>query len=178
MRSNFLFIAVASIAAAVPAAAQDIPKLTLVPGQAVTVPIDEGDRAGAIERYAAQWTPFDLVAARHLAGQRPPEAPEPVASPITGPEDAEPPPIPGGQVRLRFHSIAGRNTLLVVENGLGRAIAYRAQITSNGETKPTDVCLVMPGLPSYEHWPYPIQRIELTGFRYVPWRPGQAPTCE
>ena len=79
---------------------------------------------------------------------------------------------------MKVLSIAGRHTVLVVENGLPRAIAYRARMTVDGRTHSTDVCVVMPGLPSYEHWPHPIERIELSDFRFVPWQPGQRPTCE
>ena len=89
-----------------------------------------------------------------------------------------PDPIPPGEVRLRFLSIDGRQALLVVENGHGRALRYRARMTVDGRTQHTDVCVVLPRLPSYEHWPHPIQRLELTAFEFIPWAPGRNPTCE
>ncbi|HYI48877.1 MAG TPA: hypothetical protein VEX35_10475 [Allosphingosinicella sp.] len=164
---------------AVPAAAQDIPALGLAPGEAATVRFDDGGRVGGPERVPARWSRFDLVAARHLAGMTPPDAPVPVATPMGTPADGtRPDPIPPGEVRLRFLSIAGRHSLLVVENGRGQALAYRARMTVNGQTRHTDVCLVLPRLPSYEHWAFPIERLELTDFRFIPWISGRAPTCE
>ena len=51
--------------------------------------------------------------------------------------------------------------LLVVENGQGGALRYRARMTVRGETRHTDVCVVLPHLPSYEHWPHLSIGIEL-----------------
>jgi hypothetical protein len=164
--------------AAAPAAGPDIPNLSLAPGEAVTVHFDDGGRVGEPQRGAAAWSRFDLVAARHLAGMTPPDAPVPVATPIGEPADgSRPDPIPPHEVRLRLLSIAGRHTLLVVENGQGRALAYRARMTVGGQTRHTDVCIVLPRLPSYEHWAHPIERLELSDFRFVPWLAGRAPTC-
>lgn len=179
MRGSMKLAAIGLAVAAAPVAAQTIPAMTLVPGEAITVQLGNDDRAGAPERQRAEWSAFDVFAARHLSGITPPDAPVPVGTPLTsGPDGPRPEPTPLGQVRVRFFSIAERHTLLVVENGLQRAIAYRARMTRDGDTRPTDVCLVMPGLPSYEHWPHTIDRIELTDFRYVQWQPGQPPTCE
>ena len=47
-----------------------------------------------------------------------------------------------------------------------------------GEDEPTDVCAVLPMLRGYEHWPYPIDRIELTKLTLIPYRQGDNPTCE
>jgi hypothetical protein len=48
----------------------------------------------------------------------------------------------------------------------------------NGRRQHTDVCVVLPHLPSYEHWSFPIERLELSDFRFIPWAPGRMPTCE
>jgi len=169
---------IAALIAASPAAAQEIPALSLAPGEAVTIHFDDGGRIGAPERGRAEWSRFDIVAARQLAGQTPPDAPVPVGTPLNGPEGVEPDPIPPDEVRLRFMTIAGQHALLVVENGRGRALAYRARMTAQGRTRPTDVCIVLPHLPSYEHWPHPVERLELSDFRFVAWESNRAPTCE
>lgn len=163
---------------ATPAAAQEIPALSLAPGDSVVLHFDDGGRVGPPERGTASWSRFDLLAARQLAGITPPDAPEPNATPIQGTDEARPEPIPAGVVRIRVLSIAGRHTMLVVENGQALALAYRARMTAHGRTQPTDVCVVLPHLPSYEHWAFPIDRLELSDFRFVPWAPGRAPTCE
>jgi hypothetical protein len=162
---------------AAPAAAQDVPALTLAPGEAVTMHFDDGGRVGTPERAAATWSRFDIAAARQLAGMTPPDAPMPTGIPVAA-GDVQPDPIPADQVRVRVLSIAGQHTLLVVENGQSRALSYRARMTVRGRTQPTDVCIVLPHLPSYEHWAFPIERIELSDFRFVAWAPGRAPTCE
>jgi hypothetical protein len=177
--SRFIGLLILAALTPAPGAAQDIPATSLVPGEAVRAQINDSGRATPVERLQAEWSAFDVYAARHLTGMPVPEAPVPEGLPIsTGPAGPTPQPIPSGEVRMKVLSIAGRHTLLVVENGLPRAIAYRARMTVSGRTRSTDVCLVMPGLPSYEHWPHPIERIELSDFRYVPWQPGQRPTCE
>ncbi|MEA3031032.1 MAG: hypothetical protein QOG13_2357 [Sphingomonadales bacterium] len=163
--------------AVAPAAAQDIPALSLAPGEAVAVQFDDGGRTGPPVRSQAAWTRFDLLAARQLAGMIPPDAPVPEATPVGDLDGTRPPPIPPNEVRVRFMSIAGQHTLLVVENGQGRALSYRARMTVGGRTRSTDVCIVLPHLPSYEHWPHPIERLELTDFRFIPWVPGRAPAC-
>jgi len=175
----FAFLTPVLAVAATPAAGQEIPTTSLAPGEAMRVQLDDGGRAGPAERHSAEWTAFDVYAARQLGGMPIPDAPVPEGTAImTGPGGPRPAPIPPGQVRIRLMSVAGRHTLLVVENGLQRAIAYRARMTREGDTRPTDVCLVMPGFPSYEYWPHLIERIELSDFRYVPWQPGHRPTCE
>lgn len=163
---------------AAPAPAQEIPALSLAPGESIILHFDDGGRVGTPERGTAAWSRFDLLAARQLAGMTPPDAPVPTASMIHGNEQDRPDPIPPGVVRVRVLSIAGRHTLLVVENGQPGALAYRARMTAHGQTAPTDVCVVLPHLPSYEHWAFPIERLELSDFRFIAWAPGRAPTCE
>jgi hypothetical protein len=90
----------------------------------------------------------------------------------------DPPAIVPGQVRLRFLLIAGREAELLLENGFDRALVYRARITLAGESRPTDVCVVLPNNRSSEHWPDAIERIDLSDFELVPWPEGRAPTCE
>ena len=161
-----------------PAAAQDIPAIGLAPGEAVTVRFDDGGRIGAPERSQAAWTRFDIAAARQLAGMTPPDAPMPEGIPIGDVDGARPDPVPPGEVRIRFLSIPGQHSFLVFENGQERALAYRARMTTRGQTRSTDVCIVLPRLPSYEHWAHAIERLELSDFRFIPWMPGRTPTCE
>lgn len=164
--------------AATPAAAQEIPALGLVPGESVTVRFDDGGRVGEPERGQAQWSRFDLYAASQLAGMTPPTEPMREGIPVDAPDEVVPEPIPAGEVRIRFFSIDGRHSLLVVENGQGSALRYRARMTLNGRAQHTDVCVVLPRLPSYEHWSHPIERLELSHFEFIAWPPGRNPTCE
>jgi hypothetical protein len=171
-------VAAAIAVVAFPAAANEIPTVRLAPGEAVTVRFDDGGRIGEPVRARAEWSRFDVYAARELTGMTPPESPVSEGLPMTAPDDVKPNPIPADEVRMRLMSIDDRHTLLVVENGQGRGLRYRARMTVDGKTKPTDVCIVLPRLPSYEHWPHRIERLELFDFEFVPWRPGRTPTCE
>jgi hypothetical protein len=175
---RFIFILLGLVALPVAAAAQDLPNISLAPGEAVTVRFDDGGRVGAPERGSARWSRYDLLAARHLAGITPPDAPMREGIPVNAPDGTLPDPIPPNEVRVRFLSIAGQHSLLVVENGQGRALVYHARMTVRGRTGHTDVCIVLPRLPSYEHWAFPIERLDLSDFRFVPWISGRAPTCE
>ncbi len=175
---KFVHILLGLLALPAAAAAQDIPDISLAPGEAVTVRFDDGGRVGEPRRGPAAWSRFDLIAARHLAGVTPPDAPVPVGTPIGTTDGSGPDPIPPDEVRVRFLSIAGQHSLLVVENGQARALAFRARMTVGGQARHTDVCIVLPRLPSYEHWPHPIERLELSDFRFVPWTAGRAPTCQ
>jgi hypothetical protein len=176
---KFFHILLGLLALPAAAAAQDVPNISLAPGEAVTVRFDDGGRVGAPQRGRAEWGRFDLIAARHLAGMTPPDVPQREAMPAAGPADgSRPDPIPADEVRVRLLSIAGQHTLLVVENGQSRALAYRARMTVAGQARHTDVCIVLPRLPSYEHWAFPIQRLELSDFRFIAWPPGRNPTCE
>ncbi len=168
---------IAALLAATPAGAQEIPSISLAPGEAVTVRFDEGGRIGPPVRGRAVWSRFDLSAARHLAGMTPPDAPVPEGIPLNVDDGARPDPIPPDELRMRFLSIADRHMLLVVENGQGRALRYRARMQGGGRTRHTDVCVVLPHSPSYEHWPHQIERIELSDFRFIAWPPGRTPTC-
>jgi hypothetical protein len=175
---NRLLLPLAALLIASPAAAQDMPAISLAPGESVTVRFDDGGVTGTPERGTATWSRFDLLAAQQLAGAAPIDVPQTEAMSMHATDEARPDPIPGDVVRIRALSIDGRHTILVIENGQGRALAYRARMTVQGREQPTDVCVVLPHLPSYEHWSFPIERLALSDFRFIPWAPGRAPTCE
>jgi hypothetical protein len=174
----FGLAALAALLTALPAEAGDIPSIRLVPGEAATVRFDDGGSIGEPVRSRAEWGRYDVLAARELAGMTPPDAPMPEGLPLSELDGVAPDPIPADEVRLRFLSIGDRHALLVVENGQGRGLRYRARMTTERGTKPTDVCIVLPRRPSYEHWPFPIERLELYDFEFIPWVEGRTPTCE
>ena len=159
-----------------PVAAQEIPALSLRAGESITLRFDDGGRVGPPVRGEAQWTPHDLNAARQLSGMTPQRQTE--AMPMNAPEELGRHEVVPNEVRVRMLSIDGRHTMLVLENGMGRALAYRARMTVDGQSHPTDVCIVLPNYPTYEHWAFPIELLELSDFRFIPRAPGRAPTCE
>ena len=176
MRHFQLVAAIAAVGA--PALAQDREPVTLGSEEAITLRLDESGATLARENPGrAEWTPFDLAVARHLSGLEPPKGPAPA---MVLPGDAAMPPAPAvqpGRLRLRFMSIAGRHSILILENGYDRAIVFRARMTRGGETRPTDVCLVTPMRFGFEHWPHPVDRIEISDVHFVPWQPGDPVPC-
>jgi hypothetical protein len=170
-----LLAAALALAAATPAAAQTI---TLAPEEAVTLRADGKDGLAVVTRGRAEWTPFDLAVARNFLRGLYDQGVGPNSVTTALPGMPDPPAIIPGQVRLRFLLIAGQQAELLLENGFDRALVFRASITVAGQTRPTDVCVVLPNNRSSEHWPDAIERIDLSDFELVPWQEGRAPTCE
>jgi hypothetical protein len=175
MRPIFAPIVLAAALAAAPAASQTI---TLAPEEAVTLRMDGKDGLAVATHGRAEWTPFDLAVARNFLRGLYDRGVGPNSVPTALPGMPDPPAIVPGQVRLRFLLIAGRHAELLLENGFDRALVYRASITVAGQTRPTDVCVVLPSNRSSEHWPDAIERIELSDFELVDWAEGRPPTCE
>jgi hypothetical protein len=157
--------------------------VTLAPGQAVNINVAEDSGAVTLDsRGPAALSDFDRGAIRHLTESGNYEAATgPTGVPVTAREAGQPEPAPPAAhlIRIMFAQIAdGRQTVLILENGYDRGLVYRARIRANGREQATDVCLVMPARRGYEHWPYPIDRIELSDFRLVPWDASQGIHCE
>lgn len=151
--------------------------VSLMPGDAATVRLTGSGDIASVEHGAARWTAHDLAAARHLSGQPVPDAPVETAQMLPGETMPPAPPIAPGGVRLQFHLIADQHAFLVIENGYDRAIVYRARMTLGDRSRPTDVCLVIPGRRGYEHWPHRIDRLDLSGFAFADWREGDPIPC-
>ena len=172
-----LLIAPAAIWGIGAAQAQAAEPITLRPGEAVTVLIDDGGRVTtAANKPALPMSAYDRAAVEDLLVNHP-EA-YGVSSAVL--DAGEPPPIASGEVRISLRILPGKEeaTLLILENGYGQGFKYRAAMRQNGRSQPTDVCVVRPWHRSYEHWPYRIDRLDLSGLILVPLRPDQPATCE
>ena len=162
-----------------PALAQTAPTISIVQGEAVTFTIGAyGTVEVASARGRADWRPYDVATARQLSGMPIPDAPVPFGQPLQAQGDTPPPPpIDPGRVRVKFLSIAGQHSLLVFENGYGRAIAYRARMARGDNVRATDVCIITPHRFAFEHWPHQIDRLELYDFHFVDWNEGDPIPC-
>ncbi|MEZ0244580.1 MAG: hypothetical protein ACAH11_14490 [Sphingomonas sp.] len=176
---RFWMMAAAAMAIAVPASAQ----VTLIPGQGVTLTVGAG---GAIEpeaKHPAQLSATDmralgLVRKSYEVDRTGKDGGSSKVAPITITHQEVPPdPIIPGRVELVFVVVENKDTVLVVRNGCGRSFAYRARITARGSSAPTDVCIVKPNGRGYEHWPYVIDKIELTELTFEDHAPGGPPIC-
>lgn len=86
-----------------------------------------------------------------------------------------------GRIRLTLRDVAGKtphDAMLSVENGYDRGFRYRAVMRRGTRSAATDVCLVLPGRHGFEHWPFPLDAIDLSALRLVPWKEGDPLTCE
>lgn len=168
-------LGVALMLAPVVASAQTV---TIRRGEAVTVVVDDqGTRV--VDR--ADTTPSDFEGARSAEAERGDYAQ------ATGPNfkvlrqagsgALAPKPAPD-KIVLRFIRTPGKDqSLLSIQNGYDRALIYRAAMRVGKDSRPTDVCLVMPGKFGVEHWPFAIDALDLSALRLVAWKPGDPVTC-
>lgn len=78
---------------------------------------------------------------------------------------------PADRLRISFSQVPGSDeTILLVENGYGRRIDYRAIMQVPGASGPqaTTGCQVLPNLNGIEHWPHAIGVITLSDFHVAP----------
>jgi len=161
-----------------PALAQSRASITLQVGDAATFRLaPDGAATVAEQRGRAEWTDYDVAVARHLSGLPIPERAVPFASPLGRDVAPQEPPVAPDIVRVKFLSIAGQHSLLVIENGYDRAIAYRARMVRGDQSRPTDVCIVIPRKHGFEHWPFVIERLEISDMHFVDWRAGDPIPC-
>lgn len=164
------------IAALALIAAADAPVLDIADGHSVSLQItDSGFSASA--PAPAEIAPFEAAATNTLwqGGTYK------VGSVGTGAgHDGVPetPPIAPNQIKLKMVDYPTGQTLLAVENGYGKALVYHAVMHLGRDTQATTVCLVQPGKRTMEHWPFKIDRLELSGLRLVDWKKGDPTPCQ
>jgi ABC-type amino acid transport substrate-binding protein len=152
-------------------------------GESIVVRVG-ADGAMSVESRAAAPTlsGFEQSALAQMQAalaQVPPDAKTLPAMPILGPKDTKVPDIRPNSVRLTFRAVAGGSeAMLWIENGYDGAFRYRAVMHRGERSAPTDVCQVMPKKPGAEHWPFQIERLELSEARLEPWQDGQGIRCQ
>lgn len=168
---KFIGLVIAMVASvATPANPQGV---SLHPGETITVRfigdqprVEQSGPAGPMSKY-------DIYALWRAETQEIPPGSKVV--PPTFIEKGEGPPDPTRPVpsviQLTMRRVPGltadspQNTALVISNGYGSTFAYRATMVRDGHPKPTDVCEVPPSFPGLEHWPYPIDQLDLSDLR-------------
>ncbi len=163
-------IAAAALVVAAPASAQ----VTLEPGQGVTVRLAKKGDVSVSDVRADELGKYDMSFVEKMRTSAP------TGNNIVMGSAAPNIPVPKVQpdrVEITFVVLDGKESVMVLVNGYGEAVSYRASIWRRGRKAPTDVCIVLPGKRGYEHWPYPIERIELTAFTAVPWKDGDPIPC-
>jgi hypothetical protein len=180
---NILLAAAAAVAASAAAPAEAPSGVSIASGEEMLVRIAQ-DGAVTVERRGAAgpMSAADSYALAELVGTPVPEGAKtmPPQLVLKGQAPKSVPPPPHG-LRVSLRDVAGKtphDTLLMISNGYGDALRYQAVMRRGDRSAPTDVCLVMPGKPGYEHWPFPIERLDLTALRLVPWKPEDGIICQ
>jgi hypothetical protein len=159
------------------ASAQGIPAVfQLQSGSTVLIGLDERGRP-SVEGGAASTLSSGEVDMVHQLLRDHPDAFGPNGKILR--TDQPMPPITPDHIRFTFVPFeSGRQSLLLIESGLGRSFLYRATIKSGGHAARTDVCQVLPGKRGVEHWPYPLDSIEIADIHFIEWKDGDALRCE
>lgn len=85
-------------------------------------------------------------------------------------------------IRFSLKRMEGRpGTLLFIENGYGRGIFFRAEITNDGSPlakgRPTSICPVLPAFRSVEHWTYNFLYLKISDVVFEEIEPGKPLAC-
>jgi hypothetical protein len=80
------------------------------------------------------------------------------ASTATG----DPPQPPENTLRFSFTRMNGNQRMLFIQNGYDRSFHFTARMFLGKKSAPTSICTIPPHLASFEHWPHPIDRLELS----------------
>lgn len=165
----------AACLAAPAALAQDRAPVILTPDTEAVLRFDD-DHPVSAHRAPAAWTEFEVAVARLMVTGTGMDSGS--SATLRSHDNMPPAPVTErGVVRIRFFQIAGRHSVLFVENGTDRALVYRATMTRDGRQSPTDVCLIPAHQRGNEHWPHPIERFALSDFRLVEWQGGATVPC-
>jgi hypothetical protein len=89
-----------------------------------------------------------------------------------------PPQPSGNELKVTMRSVPGlqpgsrENTVLMIENGYGSALRYRATMYSGSKSAVTDVCDAAPHRLALEHWPFPIDKLEIADLQLIDFKDG------
>lgn len=168
----------ASLLVAAPALA-DAPTVTIARGEAVTLIVGDDDAPHQAERDAIAINDYETAAAVEFqrGDYNAAIGAKSLSMGRVGAGAIAPVPPPGKLV-LRFVRTPDKDqSLLSIQNGLGRAFAYHATMVIHGKRIVTDVCVVPPGKIGNEFWPDPLDSLELSDIRLVAWGGGDRVTC-
>jgi hypothetical protein len=169
---------------ALTAAAANAQTISLHPGETVTLRFEDGNPKFEPSAPAEPMTKYEVYALWRAETQEVPAGVKIVPPvPIMNGEGPPDPPRPTPScVRLTMRRVPGlkpgtpENTVLFIANGYGSTFAYRAVMHVNGNSAPTDVCGVLPGVPGLEHWAYTIDQLDLSDLHLEPSSGGV--TCQ
>ena len=155
--------------------------VALRPGQTATLHFTNGRAVLETVQSAAPVSKFEAYAIWHAQNEQVPPNFKGVLPPtFLGPVDGVPEkPTPViGKIQLTFRIVPAvapgmpEHSILFIGNGVFSKFNYRASLRRNGRASPTDVCEVPPNLMGLEHWPYPVDEIEVSDLALTPMTEG------
>jgi hypothetical protein len=155
-------------------------KVSLTPGEAVTLLIDDGGHVSETKRSSgATADAFEQNIARELSTGSMTWASGPKSALITAEGRPKQRPIVRGEIHIKLVEAPPGESLLLIENGYDGAVTYRATMTVKGRTVAAEVCQVRPGLFGAEQSSDWIERFELSDIHLEPWpkAPDAQPVC-
>ena len=64
---------------------------------------------------------------------------------------------------IRFVFTAdGDKRMLTIHNGYAKALHFKAVMHRGNRSAPTSICTILPHIASFEMWPHPVDRLELS----------------
>jgi hypothetical protein len=140
-------------------------------GESVTVRVHDGQVTIIDRSSASAISAFEMETLRRNQGIVVPPNAETVAPQLMYGSGA--PAVVPGQIRITFRNVPGTesggdlHSLLTLENGYGQSVLYRAVMHKGTQSKPTDVCEIIPGKFGFEYWPYKLDSLDLSDFRFA-----------
>lgn len=163
-------------------AAHAADSVTLRVGETVEIRIGaDGKAVAGAKAKAAPISDFDGRALAQMAGVGVPAGAKTMPPEVMSAKVGEVvPAIAPDTLRISLLDVSGKSEhdrLLIIENGYGKAVRYNAVLHRGGRATPTDVCLVMPDMRGYEHWPYAFEEIDLSALSLVDWKESDGIPC-
>lgn len=168
----------AAVLAASVAQAQPI---ALRPAQTATISFKSGRAVLESVQSAAPVTKFEAYVIWHAQHEQVPPnftgvMPPSFLGPVPGIPEKPTPAI--GKIQLTFRIVPAvapgmpQHSILFIGNGVSSKFTYRASLRRNGRASSTDVCEVPPNSMGLEHWPYPVDEIEVSDLVLAPLTEG------
>ena len=150
--------------------------VVLHPGQSIVVRIDNGMATVEQSSAAEPMTKYEVYTLWRAESEEVPPGVKvvPPGYLVEGEGPPSPPHPSGNLIEITMRQGPGLkpgsrpNTALFITNGYASALRYSAAMIAGGRSTSTDVCSVAPHLFGLEHWPYPIDELDLSDLRLEP----------
>jgi hypothetical protein len=157
--------------------------VTLHPGETVTLRINHGAVTLVSRTAAKEISDFeaDVLRKSQMVDVPPDAKTMPAMGVYDGEMPVEPPSTVPDEISITFRKVPGilrgssEHSFLTILNGYPAGVRYRAVMHRNGLVTATDVCGVLPRRIGTEHWPYVLDALDLSDFRFESFTEANVP---